>query len=71
MKPFLKSFGTRIRKRREYCELSQDDLARYVGISAPTMSRIESGDIDITIRRAMEIATQLDVTLRELMEGLL
>jgi len=69
--PFLEAFGARIRERRNSLVLSQEELARFIGITPSTLSRIEAGQIDITIRRAAEIAIQLGLELNELLEGLL
>jgi transcriptional regulator with XRE-family HTH domain len=35
--------GERLRKAREYLELTQDEAARAVGVSRPTLSQIENG----------------------------
>jgi transcriptional regulator with XRE-family HTH domain len=35
--------GERLKKAREYLELTQDEAARAVGISRPTLSQIENG----------------------------
>lgn len=38
-----KSLGARLRKAREYLGLSQDEVARVVGLPRPAVSLIESG----------------------------
>jgi transcriptional regulator with XRE-family HTH domain len=35
--------GERLRKAREYLELTQDEAAKAVGVSRPTLSQIENG----------------------------
>ena len=38
-----RAIGERLRKAREFLELTQDDAARAVGISRPSLSQIENG----------------------------
>jgi transcriptional regulator with XRE-family HTH domain len=38
-----RAIGDRLRKAREFLELTQDDAARAVGVSRPTLSQIENG----------------------------
>lgn len=46
------AFGKHIQKKRKYCRMSLDELAKEIGISKATISRIERGntpDIDTAI----------------------
>jgi transcriptional regulator with XRE-family HTH domain len=38
-----RAIGERLKKAREFLELTQDDAARAVGISRPSLSQIENG----------------------------
>lgn len=47
-------------------DLSQDELARIVGVSRQTINAIEKGDYNPTISLCRSICKALDVTLEEL-----
>ena len=47
-------------------DLSQDDLAKLCGVSRQTISAIEKGDYNPTIRLCIAICRALDVTLDDL-----
>ena len=47
-------------------DLSQEDLAKICGVSRQTMSAIEKGDYNPTIRLCLSICKVLDRTLDEL-----
>lgn len=38
-----RDLGERLRKAREYVELTQDEAARVIGISRPSLSQVENG----------------------------
>ncbi|MDP3172955.1 helix-turn-helix domain-containing protein [Phenylobacterium sp.] len=38
-----RDLGERLRKAREYLELTQDEAARVIGISRPSLSQVENG----------------------------
>ena len=56
----------RLRAARVMKDLSQQDLADRVGVSRQTISAIEKGDYNPTIRLCIEICKALDKTLDEL-----
>lgn len=57
-----------IRKRREALGMSQNELATKTGYSDRTsISKIESGNVDLTQSRIMAFAKALNITASELM----
>ena len=51
---------------RKKKRISQDDLAKKAGVSQATISRIESGDIEVGLQMASKVARELDLELREI-----
>lgn len=60
----MKNF--RMKAARAGKDLSQDDLAKLCGVSRQTISAIEKGDYNPTIRLCIAICRALDVTLDDL-----
>ncbi len=56
----------RMKAARAGKDLSQDDLAKLCGVSRQTISAIEKGDYNPTIRLCIAICRALDVTLDDL-----
>ncbi|MBQ4176919.1 MAG: helix-turn-helix transcriptional regulator [Lachnospiraceae bacterium] len=56
----------RLKSARAAKDLSQEELARAVGVSRQTISAIEKGDYNPTIRLCLAICKKLDRTLDEL-----
>ncbi|MBR1900068.1 MAG: helix-turn-helix transcriptional regulator [Lachnospiraceae bacterium] len=56
----------RLKSARAAKDLSQEELARAVGVSRQTISAIEKGDYNPTIRLCLSICKVLDRTLDEL-----
>ena len=59
--------GDRVRRGREYADLTQEQLAHRTGIPRLTVQRIESGATDARIGWLLRIARDLDVPLRSLL----
>lgn len=57
------TFGERIIMLRKQLKLSQDDLAKKIGTSAPIIGRYERGEIKPSIEVAAKIAEELNVTV--------
>ena len=55
-----------LKSARAAKDLSQEELARAVGVSRQTISAIEKGDYNPTIRLCLAICKKLDRTLDEL-----
>ena len=51
-----KSMGARLREAREYLGLSQDEVARVVGLPRPAVSLIESGQRRVDALELMKFA---------------
>lgn len=63
--------GRRIRALRAARHMSQEDLAKHVGIGPPQMNRYEMGNTNIgDLGRAVRIAAALDVSLDYLVHGI-
>ena len=56
----------RLKSARAAKDLSQEELAHAVGVSRQTISAIEKGDYNPTIRLCLAICKKLDRTLDEL-----
>ena len=56
----------RLKSARAAKDLSQEELANAVGVSRQTISAIEKGDYNPTIRLCLSICKALDRTLDEL-----
>ncbi len=56
----------RLKSARAAKDLSQEELAHEVGVSRQTISAIEKGDYNPTIRLCLSICKVLDRTLDEL-----
>lgn len=54
--------GDRLKRLREERDLTQDDLAKKISVSRPTLSKYESGDVDISTETAVLLADIFDVS---------
>ena len=59
--------GERLKRLREAQGLSQRDLARSAGVSAPMLSQVERGATSPTLQVATKIASGLGLTLSRLL----
>lgn len=67
---FLSEMGARIKRLRQRCGLSQDDLARMCGYtSRSSINKVEKGIVDIPQSKISLIALALGVTPTYLMYG--
>jgi transcriptional regulator with XRE-family HTH domain len=57
------SLGNFVRKVRKYKRVEQGELAKRLGISQASLSRIESGGSEITFSRMMEMCVVLEVSI--------
>ncbi|PKR80107.1 XRE family transcriptional regulator [Brumimicrobium salinarum] len=57
------TFGEKISILRKQLKLSQDDLAKKIGTSAPIVGRYERGEIKPSIEVASKIADALSVSM--------
>lgn len=56
----------RLKAARAGMDISQDDLAKMVGVSRQTISAVEKGDYNPTINLCIAICKALNKTLDEL-----
>lgn len=56
----------KLKSARALKDLSQDDLAKAVGVSRQTINAIEKGDYNPTINLCIAICKALGVTLNDL-----
>ena len=56
-------FGDRLTDIRKKKKISQDELAKKIGVHAPVIGRYERGEVKPSIEVAMNIAEALDVSL--------
>lgn len=63
------TFGERIIMLRKQLKMSQDDLAKKIGTSAPIIGRYERNEIKPSIEVAAKIADELGVTVDYLLGG--
>ena len=60
------TFKTRIKEFRARYEMTQDDLARRVGVRRETISFLERGRYNPSLRLAHDVAVALRTTIDEL-----
>jgi transcriptional regulator with XRE-family HTH domain len=64
---YLETFGRRLAALRVQRGLSQDDLARAVGLRASEMRRVERGQRDLSVIMLADLAEALQVFPGDLM----
>lgn len=62
-----KSLGEKIRKLREECRLTQEELARKLGIPRPSVSQIESGQREVTAKELLALSRIFETSTDELL----
>lgn len=60
----------RIRALREKAGYSQQRVAQILGISQAAYSRLETGEIEISIKKLFELSELYGLTLQKLIEGI-
>jgi transcriptional regulator with XRE-family HTH domain len=63
----MQSIGLKIRKLRELQDLTQENMAKALGVSQPLYSKIERGEVDITYSNLKKIAQLLNVNEAQLL----
>lgn len=59
--------GQLIRKKRKEKKFTQEALALQCGIDRSYIGRIERGEVNLTVEKLYEIATALEVDMKELL----
>lgn len=63
------SFADNVKKLREEREYSQNELAKLVGVSQPTINDYEKGKKVPSIITGVDLARKLHTTVEKLVEG--
>jgi transcriptional regulator with XRE-family HTH domain len=61
-------FGSNLRRCREASGLSQSVFSRQLGIPQPTLSDVENGSANLTLRSMSKLAKAAGLSLRALLE---
>lgn len=62
--PLLLKIGNRLKRRRKALSLSQKDVAERVGTTQAQISRIEKGELNITVTTLERICKKLGLYVR-------
>lgn len=62
-----KRFGLAVREHRRSLKVSQEELAMRIGADQAYVSRIEAGQMNVTLETAEQIATALQVDVANLL----
>ena len=63
----MKNIGDNIKKFRELKNITRDKIAADLNMSLSNYSKIERGEIDLTISRVQEIANILEVDVSQIL----
>lgn len=66
VKDFYKAFGKRLKQLRLEANLSQEDLAEFVGVATKTVSYWENAHNPVTLNRIPLIANALNIPIYKL-----
>jgi transcriptional regulator with XRE-family HTH domain len=69
MKERLEEIGSRLRELRELSNITTEDMAEYLDITAEAYSCYEQGKLDIPASKLIEIARKFDVDMSLLLTG--
>lgn len=64
-----KIIGSRLKQARINKELTQENLAESLDVSVAFLSRVERGNIDISLKRLSQLCELLDVTEGAILNG--
>ena len=63
-------YGTYIKKMREQADLSQDFVAKKIGVSRPTITQIEKDERELTLAEAQDLADLFDMRIEDFLAKL-
>ncbi len=69
-KTLLKKFGLNIKFERMKKEYSQEKLAEKLGVHRNYISKIETGEINMSLAKILELANTLEIDIKILLEFL-
>ena len=67
MSELAAQIGTKIKSVRKIKSISQERLALLCNIDRSYIGRIERGEVNLTVEKLYEIATALEVDMKELL----
>lgn len=70
-KSMVVELGFKVRQLREKKGIKQEELAIQIGISQATLSKIENGQLEVTLRRVETICQALEVNPVEFLASLI
>lgn len=70
IEPIYQAIGLRIRMIRETLGLTQDDIAKRVGLVRPSVVNIENGRQRLLLNDVAKFATALGTTPKNLLRGI-
>jgi transcriptional regulator with XRE-family HTH domain len=65
----LQQLGNNIRFLRTACQLSQQELAKRIGVSQTHLSNIEHSHVKVTLKLLLRIANVFDCTLENIFDA--
>ncbi|MGB3026913.1 helix-turn-helix domain-containing protein [Paradevosia shaoguanensis] len=65
----IESFGDRLLEARDEAGLTQENLARKVGVSRPQLANLETGRTDASVPVLIGLAAELDKSIDWLLTG--
>lgn len=65
----IKCIGMRIREKRRELNMTQEELSALSQISPAYISRIETGDQNLTVETLQRVASSLDMDIHYLLSG--
>lgn len=65
----MKELGTRLKVAREYLGLTQDDVAKLMGVSRVIITNIEAGTRKVSAEELSKLSKIYGWTMEELLEG--
>lgn len=65
----MNELGTRLKKAREYLGLTQDDVAKLIGVSRVIITNIETGTRKVSADELSMLSKIYGWTMEELLEG--
>ena len=66
----LKEIGSQLKKLRIEKELTQEKLAYLTGTDPSYIRKVESGKVNISVKRLYAIASSLEISLSELFSSI-
>jgi transcriptional regulator with XRE-family HTH domain len=69
MEEILKAIGQRIKRMRKEKNLTQQEVADYLNVKRPNLSRIETGEVTPTLKHILRLCELFQVSIQFLILG--